>query len=209
MSHLHILASSEQLLDRPFTSPALTTQDSTAMQQALALLRTELSKAEQQPLQAAAPQTFWLETEGRTHRLIVNNVQALLALPHLIMVGFFGQRRHDADPAAVMDIDQALVDELREHAGIIAYCTCELPDGDYGNLVLFSYPEAKEHWLVSDRHAKAVRTLAPKYYYSVRLHNGFIPGGLLGEGVPVIERTKYYDYRGMLPWRGIREMMTA
>jgi hypothetical protein len=155
-----------------------------------------------QPLCPAPIQ--WVEISERKHRFIFSDGKALLTLPRLVLVGFFGQRRRDADGAPINHVDGELMVELAEHPGMLSYCTLVLENGDYGNVVLFASEEAKLHWSTSERHSYAVRALAPKYYESVRLHNGWVPGGLLSGNVPVVERTKYLDYRGMLPWRGMR-----
>jgi hypothetical protein len=193
------LSSSDQLADRPFTDPAYTAHDQAIMSFTLDQLRILASQA------PSTPQPQWVEVAQRRHRFIIIDHRALVTLPLLTLVGFFGQRRRDADATPVNHVDGELVVELTEHAGLLSYCTLFLDNGDYGNVVVFASEAAKLHWSTGERHAYAVRTLSPKYYESVRLHNGYVAGGLLSGTLPVIERTKYLDYRGMLPWRGVRE----
>jgi hypothetical protein len=199
MNEWNAIPVSELLTDRPFTDPAHTAQDHAAMTFALDQLRI----LAHQPQWSPEPQ--WVEVAERKHRLIVIDQPALLTLPVLTLVGFFGQRRRDADTTPIHQVDGELVVELTEHPGLLSYCTLLLENGDYGNIVLFASEHAKLHWATSERHGYAVRTLSPKVYESVRLHNGYVPGGLLSGQPPVVERTKYLDYRGMLPWRGVRE----
>ena len=66
------------------------------------------------------------------------------------------------------------------------------------------------------RHGYAVRVLSPLYYRSVRLHNGYIAGGLSAGtngsqqgGAIHITSTKYYDYLDVPSptgesWRAVR-----
>lgn len=141
---------------------------------------------------------LWVVRAGRQHRLMINQAHVLRTLPHLDFVGFFGQRRRGLATAPLLDLivalDDALVAELREHPGIVGYCTCELADGDYGNLVLLRAEAAKAEWAKSERHSYVAHTLSPRYYRRVRLHHGSIPGGLAAGHDPVIERTQYFDY---------------
>ncbi|MDQ3250083.1 MAG: hypothetical protein M3Q45_12860 [Chloroflexota bacterium] len=207
MSEVYALAPTEVLDDRPFTNLVHTGQDLAALTYALAMLRSVLQKSAQPSGQELKQQIlFWPEADGRLHRLILNDAQALRTMAHLVLVGFFGQRRRDVDATVVDVIDTDLVDELRAHLDILAYCSCALESGEYGNLVLFRREEGKSHWATSALHLRAVQTLSPKYYDSVRLHNGFVTGGLAAGNPPVLQRTKYYDYQGMLAWRGVREL---
>lgn len=200
MNEWKSLSAAEILTDRPFTDPAYTAQDLATITFALQQVRTLASQPHQ------ATQLQWLEITERKHRFILIDHQALITLSNLILVGFFGQRRRDADVDVVNRVDGDLVAELTEHEGLLSYCTLLLENGDYGNVVLFASEEAKLHWSTSERHSYAARTLSPKFYESVRLHNGYIPGGLYSGQPPVVERTKYLDYRGMLPWRAVRQL---
>jgi hypothetical protein len=204
MSEWNPLTASELLPDRPFTNPEHTWEDAAAIGFALERLRTLVHIPPPPDTHTPIQQIYWLEAEGRTHRLIVSDATGLRAAPNLTLVGFFGQRRPDADPMPVSQIDSELIGELDEHPGLLSYCSLLLENGDYGNIVLFASEEAKYHWATSNRHAYAVRVISPKYYATVRLHNVIVPGGLAGGIAPRFESTKYLDYRAMLPWRGIR-----
>jgi hypothetical protein len=204
MNEWNPLAASELLADRPFTNPEHTWDDARAIGFALERLRALVHIPPPPNTRTPIPQIYWLETNGRIHRLIISNAAALRSALNLTLVGFFGQRRPNADPAPVSQIDSELIDELGEHPGLLSYCSLLMENGDYGNIVLFASSEAKSHWATSSRHAYAVRVISPKYYATVRLHNGVIPGGLVAGAAPIVESTKYLDYRPMLPWRGIR-----
>lgn len=201
MSTVDILAAHERRPDRPFTDPEQTHLDHDAMADALESLRRLLSL----PGDFGARQE-WQE-KGLYRRLILGDCQRLRTLPRLVFVGFFGQRRRVITVDRINVLDEDLLTELAQQPGVLAYYTLELPSEDYGNLVLFSSEEAKRHWSTSQLHTDAVRELAPHYYNSVRIHNGTVAGGLLGNAPLLIERTKYYDYDQ--PWRAIRELSGA
>ncbi|MFN8459228.1 MAG: hypothetical protein U0401_32025 [Anaerolineae bacterium] len=48
--------------------------------------------------------------------------------------------------------------------------------------------------------------LTPGYYQSIRLHSGFLAGGLMAGGEIALTRTKYYDYQNQPVWRAVREL---
>lgn len=199
MSRLFYLAARAYSTDRPFTEPAHTATDQLVLADALTSLRRLLS------VETLPTSPIEWQEGGRYRRLILGDTTLLRTLPALVFVGFFGQRRPNADMTPILQIDGAMLAELSLHPGVLCYYTIELADGNYGNLVLFCNEEAKCHWGASALHAQAVQTLAPGYYATVRIHNGVVPGGLGGGEAPVIERTRYYDYTDPLIWRAVRE----
>jgi len=207
MSEWTYLSASDQLADRPFTNPELTWQDQQALQAAVEQLRRLLTFPQVLHGCGLAEQIHWVTEQERQHRFVMVDSASLLALTHCVLVGFFGTRRVNAVAEQVNELDGELLQEVLGHSGLLCYCSLHLENGEYGNLVLFCDERAKLHWATSQRHLFAARELSPKYYEYVRLHNGHLPGGLLAGSAPVIERTKYLDYRGMLPWRGQREFV--
>ncbi|MGL4651737.1 MAG: hypothetical protein ACRC1H_20180, partial [Caldilineaceae bacterium] len=180
--------------DRPFTHPNLTLQDLRTLHQSVCRLRAALHA---NVFAGDGPMTTWSwdDDRGNSQRIFVRDGVNLRALPRLYVVGFFGQRRPDADRLRMEGVDQALVDDMaHEHSKIVCYYTAALDSGEYGNMVLSSCDSARDEWNGSLRHATAVRELAPRYYRSVRLHNGLLEDGLLSAAVPVINVTKYFDY---------------
>jgi hypothetical protein len=209
MNEWKSLTAVELLADKPFTDPAHTQQDQQVIEFALDQVRGLLTNAALAPSLAGGQQLFWVQVDGRLHRLILTDLPGLRLAQPLTLVGFFGQRRPQGDHELIDQEDTALVAELMAHNGLLCYCSILLDNGDYGNLVLFRDEEAKLHWSTSERHAYAANNLSPRYYESVRLHNGYLPAGLFADQPPQIERTKYLDYRGMLPWRGVREFVQS
>ena len=204
MSGSYLLQPFEELTERPFTDLNNTTQDYAALEFLLMHVRTIMRQLDGFTTARPIQHIHWVEDEGRRHRMIINNAPDLLNLSSFIWVGFFGQRRPNADPHPVEEMDRELVVDLYQHPGILAYTTVAKADGDFGNLILFGSPVAVNHWATSPLHLRSAQVLSPPYYYSIRIHSGILPGALLSDGKLRLEQTKYFDYRGMLPWRGVR-----
>jgi hypothetical protein len=189
--------------DRPFTDPALVQRDLAALNHMRATLCSLLADPD-----AAGDTQEYLrlgEPSGRGHDVTIARRAALLNGHDFAVVGFFGVRRKDVDLTPLLEADVALTAEFSIHTGVYSYSRLEQEDGNWGNMVVLADQEAARRWLGSERHAYAVRQLAPRFYHSVRLHNVELTGTVQG-AVPLrLIRTKYYDYAGTLPWMGVRE----
>lgn len=197
------LAPTQTLAERPFTDAAHAAEDVSWLRGIVNCLRHVLAEM---PAEAAVPYVFrHNEPDGRKCRVVVCKADELKRNQDLAVVGFFGQKR--PAPAALVDeimrLDEEFLEEFLQHPLIVAYCTQQLPDGNYGNLVLMSHLDAKRQWEGSERHRYAAFELAPHYYATVRIHNFDLPGGVPGTQL-MLQRTKYYDY-GAEIWRGVRE----
>jgi hypothetical protein len=197
------LAPYEHVPGRPFTDPSLIRRDLAALDHMRAALRALLAN----PAPASDQQEHLRLSErtGRGHDVTIARRAALLAGRDLAVVGFFGQRRRDIDLTPLLEADAALTGEFDQHEGVLSYSRLELDDGNWGNMVLLRDEAAAKLWLVSERHAYAVRHLAPRFYHTVRLHNANLLGGLLGSGPIRLVLTRYYDYEPPLPWIAVRE----
>src|SRR5512132_2810054 len=136
------LAPHETAEGRGFTDPARTADDLAAVRVMLATVR-HLTEG------PAGARPFVLEAreaDGREHRTVICN----------------GPRVRDDE----------LIREFPAHPGILSYSSLEVGGGDWGNLILVAGDDAREHWRTSERHAHAVRELAPRHYTDVRLHVG-------------------------------------
>lgn len=197
------------LAERPFTHPARTYDDLLALNRALARLRAVLHS--DLPHGIGAMQSCeWDDDQGNHQRILVRAGLNLRTLPMLYLVGFFGQRRATADRERMDTTDQVLVEEMAgAHSEIVCYYTAALESGEYGNMVLSTCESARDEWNASPNHTRAARELAPRYYRTIRLHNGVLDGGLRSAQGPALTVTKYYDYGdashdGRAPWRGVR-----
>jgi len=52
------------------------------------------------------------------------------------------------------------------------------------------------------------RELAPRYYVTIRLHNGLLPCGLASSQM-ILNATKYYDFQSEELWQAVREERSA
>lgn len=199
------LGSNELVAERPFSHPQQSQIDLAALSDALTALRQLVVTPVVQTASAAMAHVEWCDSAGLHRRFVISPRWSGSAVADATLVGFFGQRRPLVERTAVNAMDEELVAELNEHSDLICYCSCQLADGNYGNLVLFGRPEGKLHWMASQRHAVAVASLSPDFYESIRLHNGCVPGMLLSATQPVLTSTKYYDYCGATLWRGVRQ----
>jgi hypothetical protein len=144
------------------------------------------------------------EEHNRLHRVVLIDRTALRSSGELAFVGFFGHRRGDANPALLQDIDTELIQEFLHHRYVLSYSSCELPDGNWANLVILQHIDGIQHWRASQKHAYAARELAPQYYTGIRLHNGALPAGLDSPHME-LTTTKYYDFGSGELWHAIRE----
>jgi hypothetical protein len=199
------LAPREVAAGRGFTDPDLVLRDLGTIRLMLAEVRGQVDQSAALP---ATPRPLVLErheAKGRVHRAILCDERRLGDGRDLAWVGFFGVKRPDVDPTPLTVRDEELVREFPAHPGILSYSSLELADGNWGNLILLDGDDAREQWRTSPRHADAISVLAPRHYTDVRLHQGFLPGGVRAGSELVLRRTRYYDYRGGTPWRAERE----
>ena len=201
------LGPQETAVGRGFADPGESAPDLAAAARMLAEVQHQVRHGGPVPARTRPLVAERLEASGRHHRAILFDPRRLGDGRDLVWVGFFGVKRREADGAALTAMDDELVQELPAHPNILSYSSLELDDGDWGNLILLDGDEAREHWRNSARHAYATRELAPRQYLYVRLHQGVLPGGACTGHAPVIRRTKYFDYRDGVTWRGEREWL--
>lgn len=200
-----VLEPTQTLAERPFTDAAHSAQDVHWLSRMVDCLRHVLADLPDDATAAGPYVLRHTEPDGRWCRTVVCQAAALKGQQDLAAVGFFGQRQEVPRELVeeITRLDEEFLDEFLQHPLIVAYCTQQLPDGNFGNLVLMSHLEAKKQWEASERHRYAAFKLAPQYYATVRLHNLEFPGGVNGPQIMLL-RTKYYAYGPKL-WRGVRE----
>jgi hypothetical protein len=147
------------------------------------------------------------DPQGRHFRIYYIQPNLLFSLKSLTVVGFFGQKRPDADVRPLLKADRRFEKEFYKHEGLLSLSTVRLPNGDFGNLVLFTSPEAKERWNFSQPHYETVNKISPPYYKSIRLNNGILPDGVASPDALELLRVKYLDYDSNPPWRAIRNFV--
>jgi hypothetical protein len=202
-----VLGSEEVVAARPFTDVAHTLREAGILRRMLAEERDRVMEwaggARSQGREVVLRER---NEAGRRCLLVVPDVHALTDAPELAAVGFFGTAREDVDHTILFSLEDELVDDMATSRGegLLSYFDLELDErGRYGNLVLFSSPEASQAWTANPIHRRAVE-IAPRHYTAVRLHRGFVPGGLAGLGDVKVSRTRYLDFTGATAWRGLR-----
>ena len=172
----------------------------------LASLRWSLFEAEAGNSQLKVYQPLeWIE-DGLRRRMVVCDLERLRIEHDVWAVGFFGERRPDRDCSPLDEVNADIVLEFRDYPGILSYSSMEFPNGNWANLVLHDPPETREQWRSSERHARAANELSPLYYTTVRIHNGFLPNGIIGSQPILITSTKYWDYSRGSVWRATRDL---
>jgi len=189
---------------RAFTHPSRTSEDLAALREMAAAL-ARLCRGRLPP----GPRPLVLDAGqrgGRGHRAVLCDETRLHDLTGPSLVGFFGEKRTDVDPTPLNETDDALIAEFPVHPGVLSYSSLELPDGNWGNLIVLDGPAAREHWRTGSRHAYAAGELAPRHYTVIRLHRGRVAGSLGDPPRLVLEETLYHDFRGPTPWRAVRRL---
>ncbi|GAC1353112.1 MAG: hypothetical protein NVS3B20_18230 [Polyangiales bacterium] len=145
------------------------------------------------PARDGGLRTHFIGEHGRTHRLILTHDFDRHEASPLTVIGFFAQRRVGSDEL-LLAADKELVDELASFPHLVSYTSLELPNGQYGNMVLLDHERAPEVWRERARHVRIVRELAPLAYHAVRIHNGKLSEGVRENSVLTIHHTKYFSY---------------
>lgn len=210
---VHVLASAQVLPHRPFTHPRHSAEDARVLRYLAHALYETIGWPESYRGRSVPVVHFYGEPDGRYHRQVLLRPESLREQRPLAIVGFFGQRRPEADSHPIDQMDEAMLPELPAQEGLLAYCTLALAAADirehpvdFGNLVVFAGPEAKAQWRASERHCYAATYLAPGYYASVRIYNGALRRGLADPDSLELEVVKYFDYGEAPPWRGLRPL---
>jgi hypothetical protein len=201
------LQSEEVVAGRPFTDAQHTQTDLAIMRYLAAHLGLTLDSWIGDELNGRPLERYFPTTEAWWHRVIVTQPGQLITTQPLVVVGFFGQRCLSPNERLVeltCALDSSLMDELPNYEDLLAYSSLALPTGNYSNLVVFTREEGIKQWGRSERHAEAVRILAPELYLSVRLYNGVLPRGLQRTDELRLTVVKYYDYQETPQWRAVR-----
>ncbi len=170
-------------------------------------LRVLMRRAAAGKLEIAPHQNFDWDVHGLKRHTIVCDPERLKTSFDVKIVGFFGDRRAaSVGSASVDDVELQLHEEFRSYPGILSYSSAELVDDQWLDLVVHTDPADREAWRGSKVHAHAVERLAPLMYHSVRIHNGWVPGGPIGSESVILENTKYWDYDSDPLWHAFRDL---
>lgn len=198
-----VLRPGEILAGRPFTHPQYIEPEADVLRQ----MRAHVLEIAGQPAHwqhLPWPRTAFYPVGDRQHKVsLLKPALVLEALP-LTVVGFFGTMHAHADQALLGQVNDNLIAEFTPDMGLISYSTLQLPSGNYGNLVVFNSPDARDNWGQSTSHALAAGRLTTENYDCIRIYNGRMPAGYAGP--LVIDRVKYFDYTSGSPWRAVRSL---
>ncbi|MGH3010596.1 MAG: hypothetical protein ACRDMY_01940 [Gaiellaceae bacterium] len=200
------LGPDEQVPGRPFTDPAHTRREEEALRMLLAHERQRARAWCDEPSESRRNVVIReTDSAGLRHLLVVPETHALIDAQDLLVVGFFGRPREDAQTALLFDLEERLVAGMSAYAahGLLSYYDLELVKGAYGNLILFAKPDGPARWGENPVHREAVE-ISPRNYHEIRLHQGRLPGGILEDGELRLTRTRYIDYSGPEAWRAVR-----
>jgi hypothetical protein len=200
------LGPDEEVPGRPFADPSHTRREEDALRLLLAHERERARAWCDEPFESRRD-VIIRETDaaGLRHLLVVPETHALIQARDLLVVGFFGRPREDAETALLFDLEERLVAGMSSYAahGLLSYYDLELVKGAYGNLILFTGPDGPARWGENPVHREAVE-ISPANYHEIRLHQGKLPGGILEDGELLVMRTRYIDYGGAEVWRAVR-----
>ena len=206
MSQAQVLSADELVADRPFTDPLHSQDDLRTMRHMARQLIDTYDDPGYCDFEKAKHAVCQSDPMGRHFRIYYIQPDKLFSMKNLSVVGFFGHKRPDADVRPLLRADKQFEQEFHKHPGLLSLSTVRLPDGDFGNLVLFTDPESIVQWNMSELHHEIVPRISPPYYKSIRLNNGILPQGLDDpDGLDLI-RVKYLDFTTEPHWRAVREL---
>jgi hypothetical protein len=202
------LAPDQRSPDRPFSDCDNNARDLAALEESRAALAALLNDAHGTTYCAEHKRVNQLSSQdGCGNRIVLYHPDALRSATSLGFVGFCGLRRTNLSTHIIAEIealDDKLLDEMLAYPDVLSYGTLQLCDGDYVNLVVLRTLDAIQSWRGSPVHKYAADVLSPNYYTAIRLHNGFLPGGVTG--ALSISSTKYYDFQDTPTWRAERKL---
>ena len=123
-----------------------------------------------------------------------------------LIVGFLGNRRSTAEAQAIAEFDIDVISEFRQHPGILSYRSMERTPKQWANLVVHQEVGDREAWRHSAVHIEVAEMLSPVVYHSVRIHNGRLHGGPIGDGSLTVELSKCWDYDSDPVWHAVRTL---
>jgi hypothetical protein len=197
------LRSEERVPGRPFAAVDWTRDDGAVLARMWTRLR---SHARAHAADATGDRIDKVtDRDASVHTIVLPDLAGVHRAGDLFGVGFFGQARLGVDHAPIMVLEAALISDMPNTNGLVAYYNAYYPEAGWGNIVLFRDEATERAWGDDPRHIEAVRR-SGAHYHSIRLHHARAIGGLLGTGPIDIVRTRYIDFHDDPPWRAIREM---
>ncbi len=205
MAEIKVYGAEERIDDHPFTHPRNSREDLATMRKMAHQLVDTYDDPVLCDFVPGKKPICMSDPRGRHFRIYYIRPELLFKTKDLTLVGFFGMKRRDADVRPLIQADKQFETEFHNHPGLLSLSTVRLPNGDFGNLVVFTDPESKDNWNNSPLHSTTVARISPPYYRSIRLNNGSLPQGLDDPDDLHLIRVKYIDFSSDPPWRAVRE----
>jgi hypothetical protein len=202
---LHLTAA-EHLPSHPFTDPEHAETDAARLR----AMTRQLIDTYEDPLICDFSITHGAicqsDPQGRHFRIYYIQPDKLFRDKNLSVVGFFGQKRPNADVKPLLKADKQFEAIFPQFEGLLSLSTVRLGNGDFANLVLFSDDEAKDQWNFNPLHYETVNRISPPYYKNIRLNNGILPNGLADPDGLKLTQVRYIDFESMPFWTAIRSL---
>ncbi|NNE11723.1 MAG: hypothetical protein HKN41_05690 [Ilumatobacter sp.] len=189
--------------DHPCTDVSLYAPDLDLLAYMLQDLRGLIRSNDAGRVELEAHQPIFWEVHGLRRRTVVCEPDDIRRPDRVCIVGFLAERREEIDYVSLDDLELSLLMEFRRYPGILSYTSIELANDYWANLVVHRVPDDTEEWRRSAAHAHAVE-VSPRLYSSVRIHNGHLDGGVVGNQAIVVDCTKYWDYGSDPVWQAVR-----
>lgn len=202
------LGPGEAVLERPFTALEVIERDLNVLRGMLDDIVSVFTEADQGLRQVEEHKRIVWQQAGLTRRMLVCNEQKLRSHVQACVVGFFGERRDNAELGPLEEANSAIVAEFRNYPGILSYSSVELPNSYWANMVLHDDPIDKDYWRRGRIHAQAARALAPVHYRTVRIHNARLSAGVMDDPDFTVMSTKYWDYSEQPEWAAERVLVS-
>lgn len=184
--------------ERAFTHPGLAARDCQIL---IGLIR-DLYASRAVPAQIESPR------QGRDR--VIMTAAGRRHVGAVAIVGFFGERNPAGEAAVeteVESVNASMVDEFDQFPVLLGYVSRLLDDGlNFANLVVLAGADGISRWRDLPGHVRAVSDLAPRFYSSVRIYNGSLPGGLEAAELVRLDVVKYWDYSGPQLWHAMRRL---
>ncbi|MCY4621557.1 MAG: hypothetical protein OXD34_06950 [bacterium] len=169
-------------------------------------LRALLRRAKAGELVLSPYEVRTWEEDGLRRRIVMCDPATLFEGTDVLIVGFLGNRRSTPEAQAIDEFDIDVISEFRQYPGILSYSSTERVPQQWANLVVHQEVGDRDAWRHSAVHIEAAEVLSPVVYDSVRIHNGRLRGGPIGDGRVIVEISKYWDYDSDPMWHAVRTL---
>lgn len=135
---------------------------------------------------------------GHARRIVLFQQPEHVQTRPCAFVGFIGKKQPTITSALVDDVvaaDERIMEALIGHHDVLGYASLEMPDRNWGNLVLFRRAEAVALLHQHPAHQHAAQELAPRFYQWIHLYHGHLPAGILTHATTLaVTKSQHYIF---------------